>query len=95
MARFASSFFWPRFIKRLLPSTLFGRSLLIIVLPVALMQVAVTWIFFDAHWQTVTSRAAGISIDNSRSAATSASGYWCVTSSSDTGTGAGGLVSSA
>ncbi|WP_332046344.1 ATP-binding protein [Phenylobacterium sp.] len=39
-----------------MPKTLFGRSLLIIVLPVALMQIAVTYIFFDAHWQTVTSR---------------------------------------
>lgn len=56
MARFAQSLFWPRFIKRWLPSTLFGRSLLIIVLPIALMQIAVTWVFFDAHWQTVTSR---------------------------------------
>jgi two-component system, OmpR family, osmolarity sensor histidine kinase EnvZ len=46
----------PRLIKRRLPSSLFGRSLLIIVLPVALMQIAVTWVFFDAHWQTVTSR---------------------------------------
>jgi two-component system osmolarity sensor histidine kinase EnvZ len=45
-----------RLIKRSLPTSLFGRSLLIIVLPVALMQIAVTWIFFDAHWQTVTSR---------------------------------------
>lgn len=45
-----------RWIKRQMPKTLFGRSLLIIVLPVALMQIAVTYIFFDAHWQTVTSR---------------------------------------
>lgn len=45
-----------RLVKRQVPSSLFGRSLLIIVLPVALMQIAVTWIFFDAHWQTVTSR---------------------------------------
>ena len=45
-----------RWMKRRLPTTLFGRSLLIIVLPVALMQIAVTYIFFDAHWQTVTSR---------------------------------------
>jgi two-component system osmolarity sensor histidine kinase EnvZ len=45
-----------RWIKRRLPTTLFGRSLLIIVLPVALMQIAVTYVFFDAHWQTVTSR---------------------------------------
>jgi two-component system osmolarity sensor histidine kinase EnvZ len=45
-----------RWLRRRLPTTLFARSLLIIVLPVAIMQVAVTWIFFDAHWQTVTSR---------------------------------------
>ena len=45
-----------RLIKRSLPTSLFGRSLLIIILPVALMQIAVTWIFFDAHWQAVTSR---------------------------------------
>lgn len=46
----------PRFLKRRLPTSLFGRSLLIIVLPIAVMQMAVTWVFFDAHWQTVTSR---------------------------------------
>src|SRR3954468_22247715 len=56
MAKFVQSLFWPRFVKRRLPSTLFGRSLLIIVLPVAIMQIAVTWVFFQAHWQTVTSR---------------------------------------
>jgi two-component system osmolarity sensor histidine kinase EnvZ len=42
--------------RRQMPKTLFGRSLLIIVLPVAIMQIAVTYVFFDAHWQTVTSR---------------------------------------
>jgi len=45
-----------RWLKRRLPTSLFGRSLLIIVLPIALMQVAVTYVFFDAHWKTVTSR---------------------------------------
>ncbi|MFL5295167.1 MAG: ATP-binding protein [Phenylobacterium sp.] len=45
-----------RWFKRQLPKTLFGRSLLIIVLPVAIMQIAVTYVFFDAHWQTVTAR---------------------------------------
>lgn len=45
-----------RWLKRRMPATLFARSLLIIVLPVALMQIAVTYVFFDAHWQTVTSR---------------------------------------
>jgi two-component system osmolarity sensor histidine kinase EnvZ len=43
-------------LRRQAPKTLFGRSLLIIVLPVAIMQVAVTYVFFDAHWKTVTSR---------------------------------------
>jgi two-component system osmolarity sensor histidine kinase EnvZ len=42
-----------RILKRRLPKTLFGRSLLIIVLPVAVMQIAVTWIFFDSYWQRV------------------------------------------
>ncbi len=50
---------WPsllwRMFKRRLPATLFGRSLLIIVLPVALMQIAVTYAFFDAEWQSVNS----------------------------------------
>lgn len=45
-----------RWLKRRMPTTLFGRSLLIIVLPIALMQVAVTYVFFDAHWKIVTSR---------------------------------------
>lgn len=45
-----------RWLKRQMPKTLFGRSLLIIVLPIAIMQIAVTYVFFDANWQTVTSR---------------------------------------
>ena len=45
-----------RWVKRQMPKTLFGRSLLIIVLPIAMMQIAVTYVFFDAHWKTVTSR---------------------------------------
>jgi two-component system osmolarity sensor histidine kinase EnvZ len=43
-------------VKRYLPKGLFQRSLLIIVLPVALMQAAVTWAFFEQHWQTTTAR---------------------------------------
>ena len=46
----------PRILKRRVPTSLFARSLLIIVLPIVVMQVAVTWAFFDAHWRTVTSR---------------------------------------
>lgn len=43
-------------VKRWLPTSLYGRALLIIILPIALMQIAVTWVFFDAHWRTVTGR---------------------------------------
>jgi len=41
--------------KNLLPKSLFGRALLIIVLPIIIMQMVVAYIFFNAHWQTVTS----------------------------------------
>jgi two-component system osmolarity sensor histidine kinase EnvZ len=44
-----------RMLKRRAPTSLFGRSLLIIVLPVAVMQIAVTFFFFDAYWQRVNS----------------------------------------
>ncbi|MDO1559767.1 ATP-binding protein [Brevundimonas sp. 2R-24] len=47
---------WARLLKRRLPTSLWGRALLIIVLPVAVMQMAVTWAFFEAHWETVTAR---------------------------------------
>jgi len=43
-------------LRRFTPKGLFARTLLIFVLPVALMQVAVAWSFFEEHWETVTSR---------------------------------------
>jgi two-component system, OmpR family, osmolarity sensor histidine kinase EnvZ len=43
------------FLKRRAPTTLYGRSLLIIVLPIAVMQILVTWVFFDAYWQRMNS----------------------------------------
>lgn len=48
----------PLIIKRFLPQTLLGRSLLIIILPVILIQLFVTFIFFDRHWSKMTSRLA-------------------------------------
>jgi two-component system, OmpR family, osmolarity sensor histidine kinase EnvZ len=44
---------WPRLIKKWLPRSLFGRSLLIVVLPIVLMQGAVVWGFFEAHLNAV------------------------------------------
>jgi two-component system, OmpR family, osmolarity sensor histidine kinase EnvZ len=45
-------------IKNFLPKTLFGRSLLIIVTPLILMQAISTFVFFDRHWDTMTRRLA-------------------------------------
>lgn len=45
-------------IKRLLPKSLLGRTLLIIVSPVVLLQLALGVIFFEGHWDKVSSRLA-------------------------------------
>ncbi|MBV9824233.1 MAG: two-component sensor histidine kinase [Alphaproteobacteria bacterium] len=45
-----------RFIKRLLPQTMFGRSLLLIVVPLVLAQIIATWVFYARHWETVSRR---------------------------------------
>ncbi len=45
-------------LKRLLPRTLFGRSLLIIVTPVVLLQIVATYVFYERHWDSVTRRLA-------------------------------------
>lgn len=43
-----------RRIKRLLPTSLFGRAFLILVLPVIIVQIITAHIFFDRHWASVT-----------------------------------------
>ena len=43
-------------IKRYLPRSLLGRSLLIIIMPLILTQVIATWVFYDRHYETVTKR---------------------------------------
>ena len=45
-------------IKRLLPKTLLGRSLLIIVTPLVVLQLVSAAIFFETHWDKVTLRLA-------------------------------------
>ena len=45
-------------IKRLLPRSLLGRSLLIIVMPLILLQVVSAFIFYQSHWDKVTLRLA-------------------------------------
>lgn len=40
--------------KKYLPKSLYGRASMIIILPIAIMQMAVAFFFFNAHWATVT-----------------------------------------
>jgi two-component system osmolarity sensor histidine kinase EnvZ len=41
---------------RLLPNSLMGRSLLIIMLPVLLLQMSVAFMFFDRHWSNISTK---------------------------------------
>lgn len=51
-------------IKRVLPRTMFGRSLLIVVVPLILVEAIATWVFYDRHWAAVSWRlAAGVAGD--------------------------------
>jgi two-component system, OmpR family, osmolarity sensor histidine kinase EnvZ len=43
-------------LKRVLPRTMFGRSLLIVVMPLILLQAIATWIFYDRHWAAISWR---------------------------------------
>jgi len=47
-----------KWIKRVLPNTMFGRSLLLIVMPLVLVQVISAWVFYARHWETVAHRFA-------------------------------------
>jgi two-component system, OmpR family, osmolarity sensor histidine kinase EnvZ len=43
-------------VKRLLPQSMFGRSLLLIVMPLLLLEIISTWIFYERHWEAVSYR---------------------------------------
>jgi two-component system osmolarity sensor histidine kinase EnvZ len=45
-------------IKNILPRSLLGRSVMIIVTPLILLQLVTTSVFYDSHWDTVTKRLA-------------------------------------
>jgi two-component system, OmpR family, osmolarity sensor histidine kinase EnvZ len=45
-------------VEAMLPRSLLGRSIMIIVTPVVLLQVISAWVFYDSHWNTVTKRLA-------------------------------------
>jgi len=46
------------FIKKFLPRSLMGRSLVILIAPIFLVQILATYIFFDLHWNKITTRMA-------------------------------------
>lgn len=53
-----------RWWKRALPRSLYGRSLIIIILPLVLAQLIATWVFYDRVWDTVLRRlASGVGSD--------------------------------
>ena len=41
-------------IKKFLPKTLLGRSTLILLIPLIGLQIIVTLIFYNRHWDTIT-----------------------------------------
>ncbi len=43
-------------LKRLLPRSLFGRWLVLLVAPVVVLQALLTYIFYERHWDAVTRR---------------------------------------
>ncbi len=43
-------------LKPVAPRSLFGRSLIIIIAPMVLLQAIVTYVFFERHWDVVTRR---------------------------------------
>ena len=53
MPRLRSSFRPWRSLKRFLPKSLFGRTLIILVTPLICMQVVLGYIFFDRHTETI------------------------------------------
>lgn len=47
---------WPRepWLRRIMPRGLFGRSVLIVLLPIVILQAMLTYVFYERHWDTVT-----------------------------------------
>lgn len=45
-----------RWLRHRLPTGLYARSLLIIIIPMVLLQSVVAFVFMERHWQTVTQR---------------------------------------
>lgn len=47
---------WLRWGRRQLPTGLYGRALMIIIVPMVILQAVVTYLFMERHWHMVTER---------------------------------------
>lgn len=56
ISRFFSRPFRP--LKRFMPRSLFGRTFLIIIIPVVIVQIFATFIFYDRHWTKISNKLA-------------------------------------
>ena len=45
-----------RWLMRRIPTGLYGRTLMIIILPMVILQSVIAFVFMERHWQTVTQR---------------------------------------
>jgi two-component system osmolarity sensor histidine kinase EnvZ len=45
-----------RWTKSMMPTGLYGRALLIMIVPMVLLQSVVAFVFMERHWNTVTRR---------------------------------------
>ena len=41
-------------LRQIMPKSLFGRSLLIVLLPLLILQAVLAFVFYERHWDTVT-----------------------------------------
>jgi two-component system, OmpR family, osmolarity sensor histidine kinase EnvZ len=48
-----------RWLKSMMPTGLYGRALLIIIVPMVVLQSVVAFVFMERHWNTVTRRLSG------------------------------------
>lgn len=56
---------WPKsFVKKMMPRTLFGRSLTIIITPLILLQLSVGYIFYDRHTEKVVQQMSEVIAGN-------------------------------
>ncbi len=51
-----TAYTWKTIKQRILPRSLYGRSLMIIVVPIFLMQMIVAYIFIDRHWESMSDK---------------------------------------